>query len=48
MAAQHVEQWTALENFSLACCVARNGDQNWYVINIVYMIVNIKSKFASI
>ena len=29
MATQHVEQWTALENFSLACCVARNGDQNW-------------------
>lgn len=29
MAALHDEQWSALENFSLACCVARNGDQNW-------------------
>ena len=26
---QHYEQWSALENFSLACCVSRNGDQNW-------------------
>jgi len=25
-----MEEWNAQENFILACCVARNGDQNWY------------------
>ncbi|XP_066929496.1 bromodomain-containing protein 8-like isoform X3 [Clytia hemisphaerica] len=33
MAVQHLEEWSSQENFTLACCVARNGDQNWVSVS---------------
>lgn len=28
-----IDEWTVKENFILACCVARNGDQNWVSVS---------------